>query len=57
MHANPSKVLTSDEVLAADLLFAELLAERDPQSPVVDLAVVAAAAEPVPPADRIAAAS
>lgn len=42
MHTDPSKVLTADELLAADRLFAELLAEHDTQSPLVDLTARAA---------------
>jgi hypothetical protein len=42
MRTDPSHVLTADETLAADQLFAILLAERDADSPVADLAFVAA---------------
>lgn len=52
MHTDPSQVLTADELLAADRLFAELLAEHDTQSPLVDLAARAAV---VRPADTTAA--
>jgi len=49
-------VLTSDEITAADRLFAELMGERDPQSPVVD--IIARAARPsAGPVQSVAAAS
>lgn len=60
MHTDPSQVLSADELLAADRLFAELLAERDTQSPLVDLSArAAAAARPAAPAapGNVAAAS
>lgn len=58
MYTDPSQVLTSDEVQAADRLLAELLAERDAHSPLVDLAAAAADIAPAAdPAERVAAAS
>ena len=61
MHTDPSQGLSADELLAADRLYAELLAERDTQSPLVDLAARAARAGAVKPgdaaADAVAAAS
>lgn len=59
MYTDPSQVLTVDEVLAADRLFAELLAERDVTSPVVDLAAHVAAVDVAraAAADTVAAAS